>query len=172
MLARLKDVQSCKLPDAWIGAGFIRNRVWDFKHQISPPRRLNDIDVIFFDSNRVDKVYEQEIEARLSALCPSENWSVKNQARMHLKQGRDPYTNSEEAISHWIETPTCVACRLAPESEKLELIAPHGCEDLLNMKVRPNPGLTTDQFELYNDRVNQKGWKEKWPLLDIQLIKA
>lgn len=167
MMARLKEVQSCNLPDAWIGAGFIRNRVWDVKHKIIPPHPLNDIDVIFFDKVRTDREYEKEIEAILLELCPSENWSVKNQARMHQKQGHLPYKTSEEALSKWIETPTCIAARLKPETDLLEILAPHGCEDLMSMKVRPNPGLSLEQFKLYNERIREKGWAEKWPLLDI-----
>lgn len=170
MMARLQEVQRCKLPDAWIGAGFIRNRVWDIKHKIFPPRKLNDIDVIFFDSLKVEKAYEKEIEDYLKSLCPDENWSVKNQARMHEKQGHLPYKSSEEALSHWIETPTCVACRLHPKTDKLEIIAPHGLEDLMQLRVRPNPGLKKEQYFLYNRRIKEKGWKEKWPSLDILYV--
>ena len=32
MLSILEAVRSLDLPDCWIGAGFVRNKVWDYKH--------------------------------------------------------------------------------------------------------------------------------------------
>jgi len=41
----LSIVSSLKLPDWYIGAGFVRNLVWDHLHNF-PSTPLNDIDVI------------------------------------------------------------------------------------------------------------------------------
>lgn len=170
MMERLKYLQSYNLPDAWIGAGFVRNRIWDYFHEIDPPSTLNDIDVIYFDDSATEKRLEKEIETSLRSHYPKENWSVKNQARMHLKHGHKPYTSSEEAISYWVETATCIACRLKSDTQTLEIIAPHGIGDLLNLKVRPSPHLKPSQAELYNGRIRNKGWEEKWPLLNIYFM--
>src|SRR5690349_2739285 len=82
--ALLSHVESLGLPDGWIGAGFIRNAVWDVLHgrpiDIS---HLNDVDVIFFDPDAAGRERESELECRLRAIAPGTLWSVKNQARMH-----------------------------------------------------------------------------------------
>lgn len=46
----LSAVYAARLPDWYIGAGFIRNLVWDHLHDF-PGTPLNDIDVIYFFKN-------------------------------------------------------------------------------------------------------------------------
>jgi hypothetical protein len=50
----LEVVRSMRLPDCWVGAGFVRNAVWDKLHgrAISPPS--GDVDVIWFEPERAD----------------------------------------------------------------------------------------------------------------------
>ncbi|GAB6262514.1 hypothetical protein PSSHI_27580 [Photobacterium sp. R1] len=45
----LAVVESLNLPQAYVGAGFVRNLVWDHLHGYSPPTPLNDVDVVYFD---------------------------------------------------------------------------------------------------------------------------
>lgn len=45
LLAVPADLQ---LPDAWLAAGFVRNRVWDRLHGYPEPIPLADLDVIHF----------------------------------------------------------------------------------------------------------------------------
>jgi hypothetical protein len=59
---------------------------------------LNDIDVIYFDSADVSRETEQEIDDRLDQLFPGQRFSVKNQARMHLRNGDSPYRSSADAM--------------------------------------------------------------------------
>lgn len=98
---------------------------------------------------------------------PDVKWSAKNQARIHLKNNEEQYKNSEEALSRWIETPTCIGVRLNNEG-KLDLIAPHSVQDLVNLEVRPSP---TDRMrrnpEIFMQRVTTKSWTTKWPKLKI-----
>lgn len=170
MMQRLEAIQTFGIEDAWIGAGFIRNRVWDYFHDLSPDNHLNDIDVIFFNSDDISPEKDREMEAILFATYPDDNWSVKNQARMHFKHAHEPYKNCEEALSHWVETPTCVAAKLWPGISELHILSPHGLEDLMNLKVRPNPLYGPDKAELYNQRIRDKKWATKWPKLDIQFM--
>ena len=58
MLRILKIVQSLNLPDWWICAGFIRNKIWDVLHGYPSDTPLNDIDIIYFDP--VDTSIETE----------------------------------------------------------------------------------------------------------------
>src|SRR5829696_6605698 len=89
--ALLLHVESLGLPDAWIGAGFIRNSVWDVLHgRTIDVAHLADVDVLYFDPDDTRKEREPEIERRLRNLAPRVPWSVKNQARMHLRNGDAP----------------------------------------------------------------------------------
>ena len=77
--ALLVHVEILELPDAWIGAGFIRNSVWDVLHgREIDASRLNDVDVLFFDRDDLRKEHEADIERRLRTLAPNVPWSVKN----------------------------------------------------------------------------------------------
>ena len=86
---------------------------------------------------------------------------------MHLKHGHQAYKNCEEALSHWVETPTCVAAKLWPDSANLQIIAPYGVEDLMQLKVRPNPTYDSEKLPLYWKRIAEKKWATKWPKLTI-----
>ncbi len=159
----LETVRSLHLPDCWIGAGFVRNKIWDYKHN-SKRTSLNDVDVIYFDNNNTSKAAELILEEQLKAMNPSVNWSVKNQARMHIRNGNLPYKNCYKAISYWPETATAVAIQLNSDNQ-IEYIAPYGLNDLFNLVVRPTPNfdLTT-----YRSRIANKGWKDTWEKLVIE----
>ena len=163
MIKVLKTARDLKLNDCWIGAGFVRNKIWDEKHEKNRTK-LNDIDVIFFDTSNPTKDYDIQIEAKLRKLNPALNWSVKNQSRMHLRNGHEPYSNCNEAISFWPETATAIAVRLNFKNN-IEYIAPYGLDDLFNLLVVPTP-----KFDLttYKNRIEKKNWKEKWNQLEIR----
>jgi hypothetical protein len=161
----LGHVESLSLPDCWIGAGFIRNAVWDVLHgRKIPDSRLNDVDVIFFDPADMGEEREFAIERRLQSLDPDLVWSVKNQARMHLRNGDRPYLDTYDAISHWPETATAVAARIS--HGHVEVIAPYGVEDLVRMIVRPTP-IFRDKIIIYQERLQAKSWQTRWPSLTV-----
>src|SRR3954470_5728618 len=111
--ALLLHVESLGLPDSWIGAGFIRNTVWDVLHgREIDVSRLNDVDVIFFDPGDIRRERESDLEQCLRESAPDTIWSMKNQARMHLRNGDAPYRNTFDAVAHWSETATAVGARL------------------------------------------------------------
>lgn len=70
----LAVVAALDLPDCWIGAGFIRNAVWDHLHQYPPSPPNGDIDVIWYDSDRTDPALDRHHEDRLAAIEPSALW--------------------------------------------------------------------------------------------------
>jgi hypothetical protein len=98
MLTVLKAVSDLNLNDCWIGAGFVRNKIWDEKHQ-KPRTVLNDIDVIYYNQNNITKTYDITLENILKKKDPNLNWSVKNQARMHIRNKHKQYINCNDAIS-------------------------------------------------------------------------
>lgn len=163
--AALKIVKQLDLNDCWIGAGFIRNRIWDYVHTIETPITDSDVDVIFYNKENTSKEYEESIENTLFTVSPDIPWSVKNQARMQLKYHHE-YSTSFEAISYWPETATCIAARLDSENS-LEIIAPYGCDDLVNLLLRPTP---TINHSVFISRIHEKKWLSKWPKLKIVAV--
>lgn len=70
MMNILTTVQQLYLPDCWICAGFVRTKVWDCLHQFRERTPLADVDVVYFDQNRLDILEEKLLEEKLLALRP------------------------------------------------------------------------------------------------------
>lgn len=157
IMETLAIVKELNLNDCWLGAGFIRNTVWDSLHQIKTTKR-NDIDVVFFDATTLSETLEKEIEAKLTQINPKAKWSVKNQARMHFRNNHQQYSNAENAISYWPETATAIAVRLN-SNNKIEILAPHGLNDLFNLVVSPTPNFDWNMFQ---KRIEKKQWEKQW----------
>lgn len=156
-------VRDLGLPDGWIGAGFVRNAVWDALHGRAPSLD-GDVDVVWFDPARVDAAEDARIEATLRASAPEVAWSVRNQARMHGRNGDAPYASTSDAMRHWPETATTVAVRRTPD-DSVEVIAPYGTEDLLGLRLRPTPRFAVEKRDVLDARAAEKRWRERWPLL-------
>ena len=107
-LRDLELVKSLNLPNWYIAAGYIRNQVWDVLHGMKSSQAFNDVDVIYFDVDDNREETEKKYEIQLRALDANINWSVKNQARMHLRNNEDPYSNVEDAMKRWPETATAI----------------------------------------------------------------
>lgn len=165
MMAVLRAVRSLQLPDWWIGAGFVRNKIWDVLHgqERTPP---GDIDVVYFEPADLSPDKEIEYQNQLEKILPTGKWSVTNQARMHMENGDTPYASSLDAIGHWPETATAVAITL-DNSDRVIFKATHGTDDLLKLIVRPTPTFK-NRTEKYRDRVRKKNWQAKWPKLKIE----
>jgi hypothetical protein len=149
------------LPDWWIGAGFVRNRVWDAisNHPVSPER---DVDVAYFDPEKPDSREDVRAEAHAMAIMPGVAWEIRNQARMHLHNGDEPYTSALDAISRWPETATCIAVTLRGDS--VHLVSCHGIDDLVAMVIRPSPAFDNAAGRAtVQRRVETKGWDEHRP---------
>lgn len=161
----LRCVRSLDLLDACVGAGFVRNIVWDYLHGHVVSTSPSDIDVIYFDRDHSEEKIEKEVEERLKKMR-KEDWSVKNQARFGYinHQGRN-YTSVGDALAHWPETATAIAVRLR-QDDTLEVIAPYGLDDLFSLIVRISPNFG-DGRDYFLSRISKKGWKEKWPKLII-----
>ncbi len=169
MMAALGAVAGLGLPDAWIGAGFLRGAVWDRLHGYASRTPLDDIDVVYFDPGATDPAAERALERRLGARLPGLPWEVRNQARMHLGNDDPPYGSSADALAHWLETPTAVALRLN-QAGAPELLAPLGTADLLGLVVRPTPHARRHKHRLaaYRARLEAKNWPAKWPKLKME----
>ncbi|WP_243374706.1 nucleotidyltransferase family protein [Microvirga solisilvae] len=161
--ALLLHVESLDLPDAWIGAGLIRNAVWDALHgREVDVSRLNDVDVVFLDHADASEAQDLAIEDRLRDLASDIPWQVRNQARMYQRNGDAPYRSTYEAIACWPETATAIAARMV--RGRVEVMAPHGIEDLVNLIVRPPPAFA-HKMNIYRERIRSKDWAARWPKL-------
>lgn len=153
------------LPDCWVGAGFIRNAVWDMLDGRPVDPAGADVDVVFFAPDDLGPAAERQAEATLRAAAPDLRWSVKNQARMHLRNGDAPYGDTGDAIAHWPETATAVAARHRGDGAA-DILAPYGLDDLLGFVLRPTPPFRT-KLPVFRQRVREKGWLTRWPRLVI-----
>ncbi|MEK7559956.1 MAG: nucleotidyltransferase family protein [Patescibacteria group bacterium] len=171
MMGVLHIAEELNLPNWLIGAGFVRNKVWDYLHGYSKQRvDTADIDLVYYDPNGNDENTDKKLSAELN-IKTGLSWEVVNEAHAHkwytIKP--PPYISTEDAVSKWPETATCIGVKI--ENGELKLIAPHGVEDLINLIVRPNKGFI-DEGNVENvvvERVKQKKWLEKWPKLKMAM---
>jgi hypothetical protein len=163
----LRIVRELGLPDCWVAAGFVRNRVWDHAHGRAPSPLPQDIDVIWFEPSACDARRDAGLEAALRERDGALAWSVKNQARMHARNGDRPYRSAVDAMRYWPETATAVGVRLGAR-EEIEVAAPLGLDDLFSLVVRPTRRFVSDKRAVYLDRLRSKNWQDTWPRLTVE----
>lgn len=163
----LYEVQALELNDGWIGAGFVRDAVWDYLHGYALRPVSGDVDVVWFDSKNCAPDLDRVLEERLKQQLPTLDWSVKNQARMHQRNGDHPYTSTGDALLYWPETATAVAVRLGPKG--LDITAPYGLSDLFELRLRPTPAFERDKLDSFKQRVSTKRWLERYPRLQLNI---
>jgi hypothetical protein len=160
----LRAAERLRLPDWYIAGGFLRNAIWDYLHEKQLRTPLNDVDVVYYDPADLRPDTERGLEATLQDDRPAVIWQVRNQARMHIPNGHAPYRDTQHAMAHWPEIPTCVGVRL--DRGAIKIAAPFGIEANWSLQVRPNP-LVRYAVSLYNDRIRNKRWLEHWPKLNV-----
>jgi uncharacterized protein len=142
----LGAVRDSSLPDAWVGAGVLRDLVWGERYGSGfRPDLLRDIDVAFFDPHDVSRAGDDRATDHLTQRLPDAPWEAKNQAAVHTwypdRFGGgpvEPFTGIRDAVGTWPETATAVAVRLSHQGA-IEVCAPLGLEDLLGGVWRRNP---------------------------------
>lgn len=161
----LQMVKAQELPDCWVAAGFVRSAIWDELHHRHTSDLPGDIDVIWFDRTRATAAVDADHEAALRGLDSTVSWSVKNQARMHLRNTDLPYTSATDAMTYWPETATAIAVRLTDSG--IEVAAPFGLDDLFNLIVRPTARFQFERRQEYPNRLRLKNWQATWPDIKI-----
>ena len=166
--------EQLKLNDWMLAAGFVRNLVWDKIHGLQSA--LNDIDLIYFDVNDLSIERDKAIEAELKRIAPIYPWSVKNQARMHLRNGHQQYSSSLNAMSYWPEKQTAIGvssvylssvsnpipASVSGMATQLVLHTPFDFNCLFDLSLHHNPKAKRALFE---HRLAQKGWLQTYPKL-------
>ncbi len=166
----LVAVRDLGLPSWCIGAGAVRNMVWDKLHGRTTPSSLADIDVAHFDPHDLSTQRDAELQARLIRRLPQVPWEVTNQAGVHLwfkdHFGHEvpPLTSLVDAVASWPEFATSVGIWLSDEGS-VEVIAPHGLKDLFSVVVRHNPARAS--VATYEQRVAQKNYAARWPSVTV-----
>lgn len=164
----LNAVRALNLSDGWIGAGFVRDAVWDHLHGYGQKPVSGDVDVVWFNSEHCDPAYDSYLEARLIHQLPSFKWSVKNQARMHQRNGDAPYLSTGNALLYWPETATAVAARLG-DKDLIDMNAPYGLDDLFELRLRPTSTFECQKFDVFQQRIITKRWMERYPMLQLDI---
>lgn len=163
-LGMLEQVAALELDDCWIAAGFVRNAVWDILHGKRSSTPLNDVDVVYYNTSDARKDTDGQMQDLLAEQLPEQNFSVKNQARMHIRNGHRPYRSTEDALRFWPETCTAIGARIL--AGNIDIIAPFGVDDLMNLYVRPTSN-DPDMVRLARKRCHQRRWMEIWPKLQF-----
>ncbi len=165
----LRAARDLGLPAWCIGAGAVRNLVWDALHGHRRPSPLADIDLAWFDASDLRRARDAALQARLPRL-PIAPWEVTNQAGVHLwfeahfGHPVAPLASLEEAVASWPEFATSVGIRL-DDGDRLSVIAPHGLDDLFGMVVRRNPRRV--DVATYRRRIAGKRYAERWPRVRV-----
>lgn len=146
----------------------MRSKLWDVLSGSTTRTRLPDVDVIYFDAADTDEAIEKRHEDELRSRMPNVPWSVKNQARMHVMNGRAPYRSSLDAVANYPETATALALTLGADGLPV-LGAPHGLADAVAMRVAPTPAFKDDPAlrAIFERRIEAKRWDQTWPALAL-----
>lgn len=171
LMRQLHAARSMGLPSWCIGAGAVRNLVWDHLHGRATATAVQDVDLVYFDASTLNIESDRQVQEALTGLCPGPLWEVTNQATVHhWYEARfgypvPPLGSLLEGLATWPETATAVGVWLTEASE-IEVIAPFGLEDLFQLRVRHNPARAT--LEMYRHRVRSKRFAQRWPMLVIE----
>jgi hypothetical protein len=166
----LVQVRALRLPAWCVGAGAVRNLVWDALHGHATPSALADVDVAWFDADDLTPRRDAALQARLRAAAPETPWEVTNQAAVHLwfeqhfGHAVAPLSSLQEAVASWPEFATAVGLWL-DDDDALHVIAPHGLADLFAMVVRRNPARVS--VETYRRRVASRRYTQRWPRVTV-----
>lgn len=167
MMKVLCAAEKLNLPDWWIGAGFLRNKVWNAIEN-NEAHSDSDVDLVYFNSQDVRPETDWHYEDKMKCDYPDINWEIRNQARMHYVNNFEAFKSTADGISHWVETATCVAVKL--ENNQLKFLFCHGIDDLVNLVARPTVIFQAPELiDIFYKRLEQKNWQNKWPNLKIEI---
>ncbi|WP_394494418.1 nucleotidyltransferase family protein [Shewanella sp. ENK2] len=152
-----------EVDDWYIAAGFVRNLVWDKLHGAAESV-LDDIDVIYYCNEETSVYRDKLIELALAEMA-SFPWSVKNQARMHIKNQHPAYTSAKDAMSYWPELQTAIGVKL-DEHGDIVVESVFGLPCLFNLTVNYNPKADESVFM---ERVASKPWFNEYQNLSLEL---
>ena len=167
--AIVDELSRLELPDAWLDAGCLVQKVWNALTGRAIDHGIADNDIFYFDP---ETSWESEdavirlLQARLAHLRVKVE--IRNQARVHLwypdKHDRPypPLMRSSDGIDRFLTENTQLGIR--PVGGGFEVYAPHGFGDVASLIVRPN---RSPNFSLANYVAKAARWKALWPELTV-----
>lgn len=162
MMGILRKAEILNLPDWIIGAGFVRNKVWDYLHGHSKPEvDTADIDLIYYDPSGNDENADVELSKKVSQETGI-TWEIVNIIYSHEWDNVPPHKSVEDVLAHWPETASSIGVKI--KDGNLKLVAPYGIDDLVNLIIKPSPKSEAGA-ERVKERAKTKQWLEKWPKL-------
>ena len=168
----LRVVRDSGLPDAWVGAGALRDLVWGVRFGGGfRPAGVRDVDVAFLHPGDQSRERDGTAAELLAASRPDVCWDATNQAAVHLWYPEffgtapvAPLTSVADGVATWPETATAVAVRL-DDRDGLLVCAPHGLDDLLDGVWRWNPHRVT--VERARIRLADYAPAQRWPKVQV-----
>lgn len=129
---------------AWLVSGALYGAVWNTLTGRPAGHGLKDLDIIYFDASDLSWEAEDRAARRLAAAAPLTDPPIelRNQARVHLwyrarfGAGYPRLTSALRSLDYYPATAQALAARLSRTG--IELHAPFGCADVLNLRLRPN----------------------------------
>jgi uncharacterized protein len=172
MMQALAAARTLGLASWCIGAGAVRNMVWDKLHHRRSPSALPDIDLAYFEPDELSTEHDRALQARLAQQAPGLPWEVTNQAAVHLWFERyfgsavEPLASLQDGVASWPEYATAVGLWLDAD-DTVRVIAPHGLDDLFDCVIRHNPARAS--VANFRQRLETKRYRERWPQVRIVL---
>ena len=191
----LRALRALDLPQGYIGAGFVRNAIWDELHARATPTPLNDIDVIYFSGeinppqsvasadNTLESVpqpqaYSPNSVAVKPGLKAQEQAIERELARM-VPQANWQVKNQahmHEAHEHapYQNCHDAISYWIERETcvavrllanDDLDILAPFGLEANFAGTISINPKYPRP--EVFKQRFASKNWLTVWPLLTL-----
>lgn len=170
-MAALRAGRGLGLAHWCIGAGALRNLVWDALHGHAQATEPADVDFAYFCADDLDPARDAALQRELHRRCPGPPWEVTNQAGVHqwfeahFGHAVESLRSLEEAVASWPEPATAVGVWL-DGGDALRVIAPHGLGDLLGMRIRRNPVRVS--VETYRQRCASKRYAARWPRVVVE----
>lgn len=168
----LDYISSLNLPNFYIAAGSIFQTIWNYYDNKPLNFGIKDIDIIYYDPNKITKENEKELEDKIINYFEKMGLKYKldlhNEARMHLwkkdNENKDinQYLNSEDAINQLIATIQAVG--ITKENYEIKVYAPYGLSDIFCKTIRPIKHKANSK-ELYDNKVDS--WQKRFENLNI-----
>jgi hypothetical protein len=166
----LKRVESLGLPDWYLTAGCLFQRVWNHLHGYPPANGILDYDLFYCDPSDLSWEAEDGVIKRTqeSFADIGVNVQVRNQARVHIWFEDHfgipiaPFASSKVAIRNFLATACCLGIR--SEDGAIEVFTPFGTDDLFDLIIRRNPEAAGPQ-SAYEQKTER--WTQRWPRLTV-----
>lgn len=191
----LRALRALDLPQGYIGAGFVRNAIWDELHARATPTPLNDIDVIYFSGginppqsvasadNTLESVPQPQAYSPNSAAAKPElkaqEQAIERELACMVPQANWQVKNQARMHVAHAHAPyqnchDAISYWIERETcvavrllanDDLDILAPFGLEANFAGTISINPKYPRP--EVFKQRLASKNWLTVWPLLKV-----